>query len=166
MFYEVYLLDYNGDLIDVPVRFKNPDGTYKDGLYRRYFLLDTLSGLRLDGTYESGGTPEVVRYASDFKLRVQLDPKFPERILVPVIDITYKAEKTEDIEQSASVPGTRYPRIKYTTDQTMETDGFWSFAGTVFWIVLVITVLSVILDVYVATRAETLTSGSNQAAAA
>jgi hypothetical protein len=48
----------------------------------------------------------------------------------------------------------------------METDGFWSFAGTIFWIILVITLLSIILDVYVTTSAETLTSSSQQASAA
>ena len=57
LFFELYLLDYNDDLIDVPVLIENTaseSGGYPNQqddmtrwiLTRRFFLFDTVSGVR------------------------------------------------------------------------------------------------------------------------
>ena len=69
IFYEVYLVDYNGDLIDVPVRINGGKENY-----RRFFMLDTLSGLE-EGQYLKREKPSsYLRYAKSFKIKVTLDP--------------------------------------------------------------------------------------------
>lgn len=77
----MYLVDYNGDLIDVPVKIQNYQlsGEYINrskflndwALMRRFFIYDTLSGVEdKDGGYRSGAMPTVVRYAKKMSLKI------------------------------------------------------------------------------------------------
>ena len=70
-FFELYLKDYNDDLIDVPILIENTPGesggfpnTEPDMtrwvLTRRFFLFDTISGIPQNQF--PGGLPEIVRY--------------------------------------------------------------------------------------------------------
>lgn len=65
LFFDLFLVDYNGDLIDVPVRI---DGAAP--LYRRFFMLDTLSGLQEADSYVNGGQAAYLRYASTVRLKI------------------------------------------------------------------------------------------------
>ena len=74
-FYEMYIQDFNGDLIDVPVNIRNfndlngnnpnsedsPSSGYR--LVRRFFIYDTQSGIEGTNSYKNGGISTVVRYA-------------------------------------------------------------------------------------------------------
>ena len=72
---------------------------------------------------------------------------------MPVLDITYDAIATEDIKIG---PAERYPEVSYRAEYTMETDGFWTFAETVFWIIFSFTLASVLFKCYVIANAERL----------
>lgn len=101
IFYDLFLVDANEDLIDVPVRING-----EDILYRRFFILDTLSGLEDPDAYVKNGKANYLRYAKSVTITVTLDQNIPERIFVPVLDITYEAVRTKDIETSDDL---RYP---------------------------------------------------------
>jgi hypothetical protein len=94
-FFELYLEDYNGDLIDVPVLiqniqdsqggFPNKDSSDKNWiLTRRFFLFDTVSGLAMG---DSSGVPQVIRYPLEMTLKINLDTKNQEMINVPYLMI-------------------------------------------------------------------------------
>ena len=74
IFYEMYIQDFNGDLIDVPVNIRNfndlngnsPNAAGSDSskyrLVRRFFIYDTKSGVEGSNNYKNGGVSTVVRY--------------------------------------------------------------------------------------------------------
>jgi hypothetical protein len=64
-FYDLFLVDYDGSLVDVPVRFND-----EPELYRRFFIFDTLSGLQEGDSYKNGGTPAYLRYAKSVRLKI------------------------------------------------------------------------------------------------
>ena len=98
-FFELFLVDIDGSLIDVPVLITNvklESGNSNDQvdssaqmLTRRFFLFDTISGIR-DGEYP-GGTPTTIQYLSSMKLMIQLDNENPEKIYLPILKLTYRA---------------------------------------------------------------------------
>lgn len=93
IFYDLFLVDLNDELIDVPVRING-----EEKLYRRFFILDTLAGLEGDDAYVNKDTANYIRYAKNVTITITLDPELPERILVPVLDIYYEAIRTSDLE--------------------------------------------------------------------
>ena len=59
LFYELYLVDYNGNLVDIPILIDNIIGPQGDSpnqgtvssawiLTRRFFLFDTISGITVE----------------------------------------------------------------------------------------------------------------------
>ena len=84
-FYEMFLEDANGDLIDIPILVENlvgegrakpnvndNDKTWK--FVRRFFIFDTLSGLEGKGNYISRvDQPKAVRWISSATLFIELD---------------------------------------------------------------------------------------------
>lgn len=92
-------------------------------------------------------------------MTITLDPNIPEHIFVPVLDINYEALNVEDLENQ---PDSRYPQANFRTEYTMETDGFWEFAETIFWIVFSFTLLIVLFKIYIAATAERLDTSSVQ----
>lgn len=81
-FYEIFIRDAQGNLIDVPVVVTNlididqqrpnePFNMQTSKLVHRFFISDTISGIESQGGYESGDKlPVVIRYAKSVKLRV------------------------------------------------------------------------------------------------
>lgn len=76
-FYELFLVDYDGSLVDIPALITNIQGLAGDRpntsedeskwiLTRRFFLFESISGTR-EGDYP-GGVPQTVQYASSMKL--------------------------------------------------------------------------------------------------
>ena len=82
IFYDLFLVDANEDLIDVPVRING-----EPNLYRRFFIFDTLSGLEAADSYINKGQAAYLRFAQNVTMTVTLDPDIPEHIFVPVLDI-------------------------------------------------------------------------------
>jgi len=76
IFYDLFLVDYNGDLIDVPVMITNVQSQSGDTpnysgneanwiLTRRFFIYDTLSGIKNSEYDVEGAVPDVIRYAKN-----------------------------------------------------------------------------------------------------
>ena len=101
----MFIVDYNGNLIDVPVLITNfmdingqtpnqgsDQSTWR--LVRRFFMYDTKSGVEGPGNYVNGGISTVVRYPQSVTITIQLDPNDNEMIYPPFLTITYR-ERTQ-----------------------------------------------------------------------
>ena len=117
-FFDLFIMDRNKNLIDVPVLIRNlrnkkgdlinTGTTISDSwrLVRRFFVYDTVSAITLLEGYSKKADPTIVRWASDIKIKITLDPTQKERIYTPYLDITYK-EATDR---------TKKPRISFIMD--------------------------------------------------
>lgn len=123
IFYEMYLIDYNGDLIDVPVKLWNQQerqgGQYTNQgpnmnewqLTRRFFIYDTISGISSANGFENGDVAQIVRYAKKITLKVQLDKNEPEMIYPPYLEIQYQEKKTSEILGKQGQTSTRFTHV-------------------------------------------------------
>ncbi len=84
-FFELFILDRRGNLIDVPVLIKNfrnskgeivNSGTFSDSwrFVRRFFVYDTLSGIDQVNGFTNNTIPSIVRWANSIKFKITLDP--------------------------------------------------------------------------------------------
>ena len=65
-------------------------------LVRRFFLVDTKSGIAKPEDYMKGGdNPMIMRYAKSITLRIKLDPENEEMIFSPLLIVNYR-ERTKD----------------------------------------------------------------------
>jgi len=108
-FYELYIEDESGNLVDVPVlvtNFRDADGNQPNAngftdsarLVHRFFVSETVSGIEARGGFNEGTkTPTYIRYARSIKLRVERDSSANEAIFKPVLHITYDEYKTSTI---------------------------------------------------------------------
>jgi hypothetical protein len=100
IFYELFLQDSFGQLIDVPILIRNyqdqsgnkpnaegtlPVSTWK--LVRRFFILDSISGV-YEG--QSMSLPQFIRFASKISLKVKMDTDSKEAIYRPFLIVEYK----------------------------------------------------------------------------
>jgi hypothetical protein len=129
----MYILDENNDLIDIPVLITNyrdsngdqPNLEYNgetSQLVRRFFMFDTISGITGIGGYERGDKPTIVRYATDIKLSIALDPENPDSILKPLLWITYQEKRSSIIS-----PGTT-TTFNYLVDYYQSSDSVWYYS--------------------------------------
>lgn len=126
-FYELFLKDSKGNLIDVPVlvsNFRDMDGEMPNTelnmqtskLVHRFFITDTISGINSQGGYSGDKLPVVIRIAKSVKLRVQLDPEIPEHIKKPMLYITYEERAVNTITADSTTPVTYF--VDYYEDIT------------------------------------------------
>lgn len=120
VFYELFIEDSNKNLIDVPIlvrNFRDSSGkqpnlqtgiNYFDKetarLTHRFFMYDTISGIVNTGGYRKGDAPKVVRLATRVRLSVELDPKLPEKIRRPMLEMRFEEQLTSLIAESTTVP--------------------------------------------------------------
>lgn len=83
-FYEMFLLDSDNSLIDVPVlirNFRDSSGLYTNDvdnseddwrLVRRFYIVDTVSGKEGEDSYINGDLTTVIRWPLSIKLRLTL----------------------------------------------------------------------------------------------
>jgi Meckelin (Transmembrane protein 67) len=146
MFFEMFIQDRNKNLIDVPVllrNFRNRKGelvntgtVFSDSwrLVRRFFVYDTVSGIDQPDGYIKGSLPQVVRWASQIKVKITLDPTKKESIYTPYIDIAYRESK-----QTAE----RVDSVSFIMDYYQEMDYFWKqilIAFLIFQVVIAVIV--------------------------
>lgn len=123
-FYELFLIDYNGDLIDVPVKIDNVISQTGDSpnladdmsswiLTRRFFIFDTVSGIMAENWPD--GSPTVIRYPKRMVLKIYLDLNNEEMIDVPYLQIQY-AERT-----NAYILENSLTDLSFETEYFMET---------------------------------------------
>ena len=118
-FFEVFLEDSNGELIDIPVVMSNWDSGKKQSedintvypnrdherikdewrMVRRFFTVDTISGIK-----DTKSEPSFVRWANKLEFKIQMDMTKQGSIFRPYIIITYKEKNIETISK-----GTQYP---------------------------------------------------------
>ena len=152
-FYELYLRDYNDELIDVPVLIENTaseTGGYPNQnsdktrwiLTRRFFMFDTVSAIK-QNEYP-GGMPIVVRYPKQMTFEVKLDQQNEEMLYVPYLRINYRERHSTTIRDSNSEA-----QIEFGTYYISSTAKFWETAMVVFYVLVAILVLIVVIKMQV-----------------
>ena len=152
MFFEMYIKDFNDDLIDVPVLVKNMQD--KNGnkpnadssaeqesnwrLTRRFFLLDTKSGVEGTDNFIKGESSTVVRYAKQMTIRIKLDPNNPEMIYPPLLIIDYRERSKTTIAANSLAKVTFSSEYQMNSDKTVKTIGDLTIVCLAFFVVLVI----------------------------
>ena len=117
MFFELYLEDANGKLINVPVlvtnymtedkQFPNKGGNKEDWVFsRRFFIYDTVSGIRPGGFQSAEGIPDYVRWAYRMQLKVTMDQDeidSSKKLLRPYLVIDYREREVSTITPTEKV---------------------------------------------------------------
>lgn len=164
-FFELYLVDWNGSLIDVPILIENA-GSDSGGfpnrdndmsqwiLTRRFFMFDTLSGIPQNEF--PNGTPDFVTYPSKMTFEMALDPNNEEMIFVPYLRIDYRTRTKTYIESNSA-----RALVEFGTYYSSSTESFWSTAMAIFYIVLVIMLLILIIKTQVMLSKPTLSQDQN-----
>jgi len=113
VFYELYLEDTTGKLANIPVLIRNyrssggalpNSGNKKDEwiFSRRFFIYDTVSGIKAG--YTAGRTPpQVVRWASDIKLKVTMDQSQQasnKKLYRPYLIVEYKERDVSTVAET------------------------------------------------------------------
>lgn len=143
-FYELFLEDYNGNMIDVPVLVEN---IQRDGvsvnrestkpnddwvLTRRFYLFDTVSGVERTQPDKIA----YISYARYLKLVINLDQEAEEMINVPYLKIDYRQRTYEFITQDNALT-----RLQFSSEYVLDTEGFWKVGGAIFWVFFVFFIL-------------------------
>jgi len=114
LFLELFLADSNGDLVDIPVVNRNlrlGDGSTPNKglevvdswvLTRRFFVYDTISGIDKIGGYRDGNvSPEYIRWASDIKLKIEMDMEETEQIYRPYLILDFREKESLVVDASS-----------------------------------------------------------------
>ena len=153
-FYELYIEDEQGNLVDVPVlvtNFRDADGKmpnaagFTDGarLVHRFFVSETVSGIEARGGFNEGHkVPTYIRYASSIKLRVERDPAVNEAIFKPVLHITYDEYRTSTITDETTV------NVQLYVDYFESGEKILSTFVTFFILTAILSVVIVAIKIY------------------
>ncbi|KAI8612035.1 Meckelin [Chytriomyces sp. MP71] len=126
-FYEIFLIDDDGNYIPVPVRILNLQANqlgyeyyYAGNVFaRRFFLIDTISGV-------SNGVLQVLRVPTQISFRVMMTSNNDGSIYLPIMDIMY-AERTVDGSINPSDTSIyASPPFQFTMKYGMTLDSFWN----------------------------------------
>jgi hypothetical protein len=134
----MYIQDFNGDIIDVPVSIRNfndlngnspnaggqPSSNFR--LVRRFFIYDTKSGIEGTNSYKNGGISTVVRYAKSISLTVSLDSSQNEMIYRPLLTIDYR-ERSKTYIATNSLAA-----VSFTSEYYMDTTYYWKVTQGLF----------------------------------
>jgi len=126
-FFELFLVDYNDDLIDVPVLIRNfinsADATPNTGdsiqdqwrFVRRFFLYENISAIEGTGEFlKPTKSPTYVRFVHEMRLVFELDRNGDETIYVPYLQLFYRSIESSLVTDS------------YPTDIVIVTNWFMS----------------------------------------
>lgn len=118
------------------------DDEVDDVLTRRFFLHDAASGVSASSEADAASgalVPEVLRYASELTLRVQIQDADPERIYPPLLMVTYRERKPASWDSAdADYAALRYATVTFRAEYTMDTDEFWKGVTAFFAICIVV----------------------------
>lgn len=145
-FFDLFIKDQNGNLIDVPVLITNfvdsTGGSPNTGndmsswrLVRRFFMYDTISSA-------SNGAWTYARYASNIKLKVTLDPNSQSSILSPYLVITYSEVKTTSISDGST------GQVSFLADYYQDISAFWRRVTIAFIIIQVLIGVIIAIKLY------------------
>ena len=117
VFYELFLKDVDGNLVDVPARilnYENVVGTTPNWdqkpmgdfvFVRRFFLYDNIYGYM---TGNAPGEPQYIRWAKKITIRAELDTDSNEKIFMPHIGIEYRGRTREYITETNSIAAAEF----------------------------------------------------------
>lgn len=157
-FYELFLLDpTTNKFIDIPILIDNvPNAKSLSGglnsalnqidwiITRRFFLVDNLSALQYSGDFSKGtGTPYAIRFAKTIKLIVLLQNTDGAKIMVPYLEILYKAKTISLINE---IPSTT---VDFTSEYRMTITGFKNAANGIFIALNIIIAIIVGVRMYI-----------------
>lgn len=156
VFFELYLEDSTGKLANVPVLIRNyrsEDGKFPNRgsdkaqwiFSRRFMIYDTVSGIRPGGFAGGDGLPQVVRWASDIKLKVTMDQAQEasgKKLLRPYLIVDYRERDVGTISPSERVQASL--QVDYFSDYTSTL----SSALTGFIILFILALLYAGLRIY------------------
>lgn len=133
-FFELFIQDYNGDLIDVPVLIDNyvdtgltyPNRDSSDPaswkLVRRFFLYENISAIEGEGQYLNPTKPPTyVRFMHEARLVYELDPNEDETIYVPYLHVFYRSIETTRITGSFPTPIVMVTQWKMSVSDAKDT---------------------------------------------
>lgn len=133
-FFELFLVDYNGDLIDVPVlidNFVDATGTYpnkdkdtsKWRFVRRFFLYENITAIEGTGEYlNPTKLPTYVKYLKECLFVFELDRNGNENIYVPYLHLYYESIAT-------ALVTSQYPvEVSIKTQWIMSSSHFFNIA--------------------------------------
>ena len=117
VFFELFLVDYNGDLIDVPVLINNfvdagltyPNRESTDladfRFVRRFFLYENVSAIEGTGEYLNPTKPPTyVTFIHESRLVFELDRDSDETIYVPYLHLFYRSIETSSVTKPYPTP--------------------------------------------------------------
>jgi len=116
-FFELFIVDFNGDLIDVPVLIENfadaglnyPNRVSQDPtnwrFVRRFFLYENVSSIEGAGEYQNPTKESTfVRFIHESRLVFEIDTDSDEQIYVPYLHLWYRAIETSNLTEDTSTP--------------------------------------------------------------
>lgn len=138
VFYELYLIDSDGSLIDIPILIENfvdSDGSEPNmssdksnwKLFRRFFIYDNVSGKEGTGSYTAGTQTNYLQYMREATLQVTLINDQDQMIYAPLLILRYRARMTTYLNTETSTD-----TISFNSEYTMNTARFWYIAEGVF----------------------------------
>ena len=157
-FYELYLLDGNDTLVDVPILIENfkdensefPNQKSDDSkwrLVRRFFIYDNVSGKQGADSYKDGKTTSILQYMKEATLKFTLVNDQDQKIFVPLLILKYRARTVIYIDDSDSTD-----QISFKSQYTMNTSRFWRIALGVFIGMNILVLLITLARVYLWTK--------------
>lgn len=157
-FYDLYYVDQDGTLLDVPVLIQNlmlDDGSLPNqsqdsslwALVRRFFIYDNISGIEGENGYTSGIAPKIIQYLRSAKIRFTLRSDKEQRIYIPYLILNYRARETLYIDGTDSTD-----HITFQSEYGMDTSKFWTIAKGIFIGSNVIVLLCWAVRLYVWTK--------------
>lgn len=155
IFYDLWLVDYDGDFIDVPVKIKNyvdnngnkpneSDDPKDWKLTRRFFIYDTKSGLEGTDAYTSATSyGSYIRWLASIKFVVELDTSKSDSIYIPYVELEYNSKA------KTFIPDSTQAEVSFAAEYRMDPTDFWTVAWIFFGIanglVIVITIFKVVV---------------------
>ena len=159
IFYELYLFDPVQQIyIDIPIMIDNIENPLSTDtstrmnnssdpinwiLVRRFFTIDNLSGIKSVGGYIGGQTADIIRFPKLFKFITMLQTTSQPKIMVPYVEIFYKARQADIL---AVAPNTF---ITFTSEFRMDISGFNNTAKGIFIALNFIVLTFVIMRMYI-----------------
>ena len=138
--------DSTDNLLEIPVLVRNyrnnagnnpntdfdPVDTWV--LVRRFFMIDTLSGF-VEG--QSSPSPKYIRWASEVRLKIMMDPGVRDQIYRPLLIVSYV-----EVEASAMSPGAKFT-VNFAVEYFSDYSGVLRWAGIGFALFNVLVILVV-----------------------
>ena len=153
VFYDLYLKDYNGDYIDVPVKINNyvdstgskPNQSSNSKnwkLTRRFFIYDTMSSLEGTDAYKNGGYGTYIRWLSKVNIVVELKNDHTDTIYVPYVELEYSSKA------KVYIPSSSTSTVSFKTSYKMDPSNFWLIALILFGILNGLVVFITVIKLY------------------